>query len=108
MLGRTIYKWGWHVADKYFLDYEGADTAKSRFSHRAVDLAGGAGEVMPSFEFRDLGLLFNTAIVAADTLQRAFSGRMFAYSDEFTVMSEHVGGAVQVTNDVEVDLTLAP
>lgn len=93
---------------EYFMDYEGTDSAKSRFSARATDLAGGAGEVMPSFDFRDLLLVFNSALNAADTLQRAFAGRMFAYSDQFTVMSEHVAGAVEVTNDVDVDLTLAP
>lgn len=96
------------MADEYFMNYEGADSARSRFSHRAVDLAGGAAEVMPSFEFRDMFLVFNSALSAADTLQRAFAGRMFAYSDQLTVMSEHVDGAVRVTNDVEVDLTLAP
>lgn len=96
------------MADEYFLDYEGADSASVRFGNRATDLAGGASEVMPEFTWADLPVMFNAALTTAGTLERAFSGRMFAYSDQLRAMSKHVDGAVRVTNDVDVDLTLAP
>ena len=90
------------MSDEYFLDYDGAENAASRFGRRSVDLAGAAGQVLPQ------GVPGSQALTAVANLERAFSGRMYAYSDELSVLSDLVSEVVAVTNDVDVNLSLAP
>lgn len=90
------------MADEYYLDYQGADSAARRFQRRATDLSGAASGLLP------VACLADEALDEAATVLRAFSGRLFAYSDELSMLSTLVDGAVRVTNQVDVDLTLAP
>jgi len=91
------------MGNEYFLNYEGADRAATRFGRRATDLMGASATVLPP----ELCMADNALEQAAE-LVRAFSGRMLAYGDELSVLSGLVKDVVKVTNDVEVDLTLAP
>lgn len=91
------------MATEYFLDYEGADRAASRFGRRATDLMGASATVLPP----EL-CLGDSALEQAAELTRAFSGRMLAYGDELSVLSGLVKDVVTITNDVDVDLTIAP
>ena len=85
----------------FFLDYEGSLNAKAQFHRRSMDLAGAAGAILPAGRGADPAL--NTA---ADLLS-AFSGRLFAYGDELSMLSQLVQDVVTVTNQVDVDLAAA-
>lgn len=85
----------------YFLDYEGSLNARSQFHSRSMDLAGAASTILPTAEAADV------ALHAADDLISAFSGRLFAYGDELSMLSQLVSDVVTVTNQVDVDLSAA-
>lgn len=81
---------------EYFLDYEGAHNAKAQFKARSVDLSGAAHDVEPA------GLTTGQVTVLAEQLMIACAGRMYAYSDELSMLTQLVEDVVQVTNQVDV------
>ena len=86
----------------YFLDYDGALSAKAQFGRRSQDLAGASATVLPADQ-----PAMDVAMQAAHDLVRAFCGRLNAYGDELSMLSTLVSDTVTVTNQVDVDLSAA-
>ena len=83
------------MADRFYLDNEGAGNAAQRFSRRAADLSGAAGVLAPrdsaSGEVADL----------VDAVVLAATGRMYAFSDELSMLAQLVDTTIEVFNDLD-------
>lgn len=97
------------MADEFFLDYEGAGNAASRFASRAEELeaaatSGAKGSVTGMQG--PMGAATAPVQSAADDLLMALAGRLRAYSVELHALADLVDETVVVANQIDVEYTL--
>lgn len=97
------------MADEFYLDYDGAGQASSRFGNRATELeeaavTGAKGSVTGMQG--PMGAGPAPVASAADDLLIALSGRLRAYGVELHALAELIDDTIVVTNEIDVEYTL--
>lgn len=85
------------MGNDFYLDYEGAGSASSRFARRSRDLSGAAGQLTGA---STCGVERISALV--DDILEASTGRMYGYSDELSVLARLVDDTIEVYNQLDV------
>lgn len=84
----------------FYLDNQGAGIASTRFSRRANDLSGAATDLQRTDCSGAQVAQMIEAVVAAGT------GRLYAFSDELSMLAQLVDETIVVFNELDVEFTL--
>lgn len=96
------------MGDVFYLDYQGVDSAKSRFRAHSTDLAnaGREGAEASMTQCAGTGDPCRPVQSAADNVLAALGGRLQVFSAEFSALAGLVGDTVTVANEIDVTYVL--
>jgi len=88
------------VSDRFFLDNTGAGNAATRFGRRAADFSGAAEELQAT------QCRAGEVAGLVDSLMTVVQGRLYAFSDEMSIMAALVDDTVTTFNQLDVEYTI--